>query len=133
MNKIIPFLILCFLTYSCGKLELPDSSSQKGKDKAGKVETPENTTCQDTLSVTEALTNGKEDSYYAIVGYIVGYGNGHSKSFSFGLPDKSTPCLIIADTKVESEHVLPINIGSTNSEFRKKLDLYFHPELLGKK
>lgn len=133
VRKILSLLILGLFFYSCGKIDLPDPPKKGEKNEPGKVDPLKPSQRSDTISVTEALTTGNDSTYYTIVGYIVGYANRGHKGFVLDLPSESMACILLADKKNNTDHLLPINIGSPNTESRKILDLYTHPENLGRK
>lgn len=130
VHKILSLLIFSLFFYSCGKIDLPDPPEKGDKNKPGKVDPPHPSRHSDTISVAEALTTANDSTYYTIVGYIVGYASRGHKGFVLDLPSESVACILLADTKNSIDYLLPINIGNPNTESRKQLDLYIHPENL---
>ena len=133
VHKILSLLIFSLFFYSCGKIDLPDPPKKGDKNEPGKVDPLHPSQHSDTISVTEALTTANDSTYYTIVGYIVGYASRGHKGFVLDLPSESVACILLADTRNSTDYLLPINIGSPNTESRKQLDLYIHPENLERK
>lgn len=91
------------------------------------------TTRNDTLSVSQLLST-EINRFVAVKGYIVGTVMGtHLRQAVFTPPTSSITNLLIADKATEKDLAKIAPIGLKNkSEERQALDLFKHPELLGK-
>lgn len=139
MKRLLPLLLalMCstFCT-SCDPIELDEKEPDKEESKPELPNPDDSTETEATyISATQvrALTT---DTIAHVKGYIVGYiKDTHIKSAHFGLPDKENTNFLIADSPdvTDIDLCAPVILEKSGSyATRDKLNLYAHPELLGR-
>ncbi|MBR1652443.1 MAG: hypothetical protein IJ692_03525 [Alloprevotella sp.] len=135
--RLLIWLMAAALFSACSKLEIPDEddpakpeTEQPGTDDP---ETPP--TDGDFLTVAQAM-KAENGTFAFVVGYIVGYIDGNSLSNCvFGCPKNAVNTnLILADSPSEkdSKHVLPVSLPTSGEDWRSELNLFDHPQYLGR-
>lgn len=141
--------LLCLLLSglsACGKIELPETDSgqntkppqggdQSGDDNGGGDNNQGTETQGDTMSVAALQSQASVNDFVRVKGYIVGYVAGTTLSkarFECPLAAPNTN-MLIADTPAETDvaRCIPILLDAKDGS-REELNLYDHPELLGR-
>ncbi len=132
----LPVYILCLLTLSfcvaCGKIDLEENKEDETEQP---TDTPDDEPIAegDTLTVAQAL-RADSGSYVYVVGYYVGYIQ--NNKYYYGVPSEASNAnMLLADDPGETDNAktFVVSLGAKTSIDRADLNLYDHPEYLGKR
>lgn len=132
MRQIFFLLLLSLLT-ACNHISVTDDEEKA--DGGSGTEKPATNEQDDAFNVAEILSGKHTDQVVWVKGYIVGYTTGSSLNAAvFGTPDEAENTnFLLADNPNTKDTKAVVPVELPKGAKRDALNLYDHPELLGKR